>query len=317
MNILCGNNNIVLLGGNGLLGFELNQTLSTLHRVFAPSRADLNVTDFTALIAYLEKIRPAVIVNAVAWTDVELAESSSVLAFLLNAELPKVLALYSARTGARVIHFSTDYVFSGEGQQGWREEDITEPATVYGKSKRQGELYIASYTENYLIFRVSWLYGWRRSNFLLKFLSLAALRDKLSMVDDQIGAPTPAWAIAQVMPSIINLSTERCLHSGIYHLATKGKTSWYGFATEILNHAYLMGFLLKLQADNLLAITSDCYQTSAARPKNSMFNLAKIEHDFNVVLPDWKEGLALTFQQLLADERYKPLLEKFVQGRLN
>jgi len=279
--------NILLLGKTGQVGFELHRTLSPLGTITAPSREELNLMDEQAVSQFLARIKPNLIVNAAAWTAVDAAEDQQVDAEGLNAGLPKQLAKYAAANNARLVHYSSDYVYPGTGETPWQETSPTGPLSHYGKTKLQGDQTIEQSGADYLIFRTSWVYSARGNNFMKTMLRLAQSKTELNIVADQIGAPTPARLIAQVT----TLAIHSPLVKGIYHLAPQGEASWQGFAKEIF----------RLAGHNTTAnpISTSDYPTPATRPLNSRMEVTKLERALNIQLPTWQSQLALTLNEYL------------------
>ena len=243
-----GNGPILLLGAHGQVGGEALPLLRELGEVVSLTRAELDLTDGTAVRAAVRELKPRWIVNAAAYTAVDKAESESRAAYVLNGELPGILGEEAARTGSAVIHFSTDYVFSGEGSRPWREDDPTGPLSVYGASKLAGERALAESGAAHFIFRTSWVFGARGENFLRRILQLARERDELKIVDDQIGSPTWSRTLARLVEHTIRRTEERTKSGGvleeavrpvggIYHASSRGYTTWFGFATEFVQIA--------------------------------------------------------------------------------
>lgn len=286
---------ILLLGKTGQVGFELHRTLSPLGNIDAPSRAELDLMSEQAVNDYLVSRKPDLIVNAAAWTAVDAAEEHTSEAQRLNADLPAQLATYALARGIRLVHFSTDYVYPGTGTLSWIETSPTGPLSVYGKTKLAGDHAIEHSGADYLIFRISWVYSARGNNFMKTMLRLAKSKTELNIVADQIGAPTTARFIAQV--STLAIRDE--LKCGIYQLASKGETSWYGFASEIFNKAVQMDEKLSLTLENTRPINTLNYPTPAKRPANSRMNVNKIENSLNIKLPDWRSQLAVTLTEYL------------------
>jgi dTDP-4-dehydrorhamnose reductase len=302
-----------LFGASGLLGFELSRALRSLGTVVAPSTAEVDVRQSEQVAAIVRQIRPAIIVNAVAWTDVDAAEQNQTAATLLNVQFCGQLVECAKTTGALLVHFSSDYVFSGAGTTPWRETDCPQPVSVYGKTKFEADQLITQSDVNYLIFRVSWLYGWRRRNFLLTFLRLALTRHKLQMVSDQIGAPTPVWALADAITGVLAsyLAAPQRWRQ-LYHLSAGGESSWFGFATEILRSMPALGMKPLLTMDNLQPINTADYPSAAKRPLNSRLDCNKIAIEQRIILPDWQKLLSDTFAQLpsLTSEQLPDFLRK-------
>ena len=287
--------NILLLGKTGQAGFELHRTLAPLGPITAPSRAELDLTKEQAVADYLEAHNPDLIVNAAAWTAVDAAEEQQTEARRLNAGLPEQLAKYSAEQGAYLVHYSSDYVYPGNGTEPWQETSATGPLSVYGQTKLEGDQAIAQSGCEHLIFRTSWVYSARGNNFMKTMLRLAQSKPALNIVADQIGAPTPARLIAQITAMAI----QSHIPNGLYHLAPRGETSWHGFAQEIFRQATEQGEQLAMGPDNAHPIPTSDYPTPAKRPLNSRMDLSKLEAALNIQLPDWQSQLALTMGEYI------------------
>lgn len=297
--------NIVLLAPTGQVGFELARTLAPLGNVFTLSRSDIDFADVQAVAAKVSAFMPDIIINAAAWTAVDKAEEEQEAAFLINATLPATLARLSKEHNAWLVHYSSDYVYPGTGEMPWKETDSTAPLSVYGHTKAAGDNAVIQHCTKHLIFRTSWVYAARGNNFMRTMLKLAQAREALSVVSDQIGAPTPARLIAQVtalaLQNVLLAEPEKAMtYSGVYHLAPHGYCSWYDFASEIFHLAREKGMTLALQPEQFKAITTADYPTPAKRPTNSRLNLRKIEQTFSLQLPTWQQQLALTFNELTA-----------------
>lgn len=287
---------ILLLGANGQLGQELRRALVPLGRIVATTRngtlpdgSACEVADFdqpASLAALLDRVQPTVVVNAAAYTAVDRAEDDREAAFRANAEAPGVLARWCAQAGVPLVHYSTDYVFDGQGTRPYREDDATAPLGVYGASKLAGEEAIRAAGGRHLIFRTAWVYASHSANFLRTMLRVGAERDVLRVVADQVGTPTPAALIADV--TVQALQHDGAL-SGTWHLTAKGETSWHGFAEAIFAEAVAAGVLPR--APTVEAITTAEYPTPAKRPAYSHLDVAKLEQDFGVTLPRWQDGL--------------------------
>ncbi|MGP9658452.1 dTDP-4-dehydrorhamnose reductase [Halomonas sp. AOP31-B1-25] len=296
--------NIFITGGNGQVGFELQRQFAPFGTILAPTRQELDLTNAEAVDAYLAKHQPGLILNAAAYTTVDKAESEPQQAKRLNAELPAQLAEYAAKQGIPLVHYSTDYVYPGNGETPWQEDSPTGPLSIYGQTKLEGDNAIAESGANYLIFRTSWVYAARGHNFMKTMLRLGRDRDALNIVDDQIGAPTPARLIAQVTALAF---TPHASHftphviSGVYHLAPRGETSWHGFACEVFKQAGKQaGKLdeeLTIQAGRVSGIPTSGYPTPAQRPLNSRIALNKLENALGIIMPTWQSQLALTLQE--------------------
>lgn len=294
---------IVLLAPTGQVGFELAPSLSALGQLHCISRADVDFSDTAAVQQKVAALQPSVIVNAAAWTAVDKAETESESAFLLNAALPEALAHVAQQQNAWLVHYSSDYVYPGNGTTPWQESDQTAPLSVYGASKLAGDIAVQQGCAKHLIFRTSWVYAARGNNFMRTMLKLALSRDALKVVADQVGAPTPARLIAQVSCLALQQALTRgAVVSGVYHLAPQGETSWYGFAEAIFALARTKGLILQLQPAKFEAINTDQYPTPAKRPANSRLNLTKIEHTFGLQMPGWHSQLELTLEELLGSQ---------------
>lgn len=294
---------ILLTGANGQVGHELRRSLAPLGTVICATRdgtledggpceaADLSRPD--RLTALVEEIAPDIVVNAAAYTAVDRAESEREIAFRINAEAVGVLAAACAARGALFVHYSTDYVFPGDDPRPRREDDLTRPLNVYGASKLAGEEAIRISGCQHLLFRISWVYSARGRNFLRTMLRLAAERDELRVVDDQVGAPTPAGWIADATARAIAGRGDR---SGTWHMAAGGETSWHGFANAIFAEALRSGLIEK--APRLVPVATANYPTPAARPASSRLDTGKLRRDFGIDLPDWRQGVAGVIDEL-------------------
>ncbi|QQQ51572.1 dTDP-4-dehydrorhamnose reductase [Pseudomonas syringae] len=289
---------ILLLGKNGQVGWELQRALAPLGEVIALDRQGADglcgdLADLERLAATVRALAPDVIVNAAAYTAVDKAESEPDLAMLINGEAPGVLAREAAALGAWLIHYSTDYVFDGSGEEHWQESAPTGPLSVYGRSKLMGEQAIQASGAKALILRTSWVYAARGHNFAKTMLRLATERDSLNVVADQYGAPTGAELIADVTAQIlyrVRADQNPAALAGIYHLAAAGETSWHGFAQFVLEHAARNGVALKVAPDQIGAIPTEAYPVPAPRPRNSRLALSKLETAFQLKMPSWQQG---------------------------
>lgn len=289
---------ILVTGGNGQVGWELQRSLACLGEVTAPGRAALDMSQPETLRAAILALRPQWIVNAAAYTAVDKAESEPELAYVVNAEAPRILAACAAEIGANLVHYSTDYVFDGSGDTPWMEDAPINPLNVYGASKAAGETAIRTEHDRQLILRTSWVYGTRGANFLLTMQRLLRERPELKIVADQIGAPTWARHIAEATALIVSQiasparGADRPAPWGTYHLSNAGETSWFGFAEAIRSALAEAGE--GAAADTLArltAIPSSDYPVPARRPLNSRLSSAKLARGFAVELPDWRVGL--------------------------
>ena len=287
---------VLLFGGNGQVGHELRRSLRALGDVVVTTRsgelpegAHCEVADFDrpdTLAELVERVAPAIVVNAAAYTAVDKAEDDVDAAFRTNAEAPGVLARACALRDIPFVHYSTDYVFDGQGSRPYREDDPTAPLGVYGASKLAGEDAIRAAGGRHLILRTAWVYGQHGHNFMKTMLRLGADRDKLRVVADQVGTPTPAALIADVTTELLGL---RDAPSGTFHLTPRGETSWHGFAEAILEEALALGLIPR--APKVIPIATSDYPTRARRPGYSRLDIGRLEQVLGRALPEWRTGL--------------------------
>ncbi|UZE19650.1 dTDP-4-dehydrorhamnose reductase [Pseudomonas sp. B21-054] len=293
---------ILLLGKNGQVGWELQRSLAPLGELIALDRHPVDglngdLSDLDALRATIRQVGADIIVNAAAYTAVDKAESEAELAERINAQASQVMAEEAGAQGAWLIHYSTDYVFSGEGTRAWQENDAVAPVNCYGASKLAGEQAIIASGCKHLIFRTSWVYGARGNNFAKTMLRLAKDREILSVIADQIGAPTGADLIADVTAQAIQQVLQRPELSGLYHLAADGEVSWHGYASHVIGFAQDNGEQLAVKAINPIETRS--YPTPARRPLNSRLNTRKLRDNFSLHLPDWQSGVTRMLREVL------------------
>lgn len=295
---------ILLLGKNGQVGWELQRSLAPLGEVMAldrhstPHGGDLSQPE--RLAQTVLDWRPDVIVNAAAHTAVDKAESEPELARCLNATAPAQLAQAAAQIGALLVHYSTDYVFNGQGDQPWQEGDATGPLSVYGQTKREGEKAIEASECPYLIFRTSWVYAARGGNFAKTMLRLAAERERLTVINDQFGAPTGADLIADVTAhAIVHTLMDRKRLTGIYHLVAAGQTTWHGYASHVVAQARLIQPDLVLRVKEIAPVPTSAFPTPAQRPLNSRLSTHKLQDTFGLVLPHWQQGVNRMLAEIL------------------
>ncbi len=299
---------ILLFGANGQVGHELRRSLASLGEVVATTRSGMledgtscEIADFDApqsLLALIERIAPDVVVNAAAYTAVDRAESDREAAFRANAAAPQRIAEACAARDALLVHYSTDYVFDGTGTRPYREDDSTAPLGVYGESKLAGEQAVQASDARYLIFRTAWVYAAHGKNFMRTMLRLAAERDELRVVADQIGTPTPAALIADVTVAALAVPFVR---SRVWHLTASGETTWHGFAEAIFSAAHARGLIARVP--HVVPITTAGYPTPAKRPGYSVLDTSGLRSNFGVDLPDWRQGLARTLDESRVDAR--------------
>lgn len=283
---------ILLLGKDGQVGWELQRALAPLGILASLNRSECDLADPAQLKAVLELHEPEVIVNAAAYTAVDKAETDQVLARRINVDAVAELAIYAREMGSLLVHYSTDYVFEGNKQEAYVEDDVTNPLSVYGQSKLDGEHKIRDALCRHLIFRTSWVYAARGGNFARTILRLAQERDTLNVIDDQIGAPTSAELIADVTAHALRDVLSGRAPGGTYHLAATGETSWYGFARFIVEYARSKGIKLALAPDGLRPIPAIEYPLPAKRPQNSRLNTHLLERSFALKLPRWEAGVS-------------------------
>lgn len=291
---------ILLLGANGQLGQALSIELldeESGWQLIAPDRDECSLVDHCALVAFIGLARPDVIINAAAYTQVDQAESEPELADKINVQAVEALAEAARRVGALLVHFSTDYVFDGGGDRPWREEDRPAPLNVYGLSKWQGEQAILASGCRHLILRTSWLHSPYRHNFVKTMLRLGQERASLSVVCDQVGAPTSAAMLAKVTLTAIDQALGNPALDGLYHVTASGETSWYDFAGVIFSEARKQGSDLKISELN--AVPTHAYPSAARRPLNSLLDTTKFRDVFGLELPHWHKGVEDTLRQLL------------------
>ena len=293
---------ILLFGKGGQVGWELQRSLAPLGELVALDHDSRelcgNFSDLAGIAATVRTVSPDVIVNAAAHTAVDKAESEPALARTLNALAPGVLADEAQKLGAWLVHYSTDYVFDGSGDKPWRESDPVGPLSVYGQTKREGELAVAR-CAHHLIFRTSWVFAARGANFAKTMLRLARERDTLNVIADQIGAPTGAELLADVTAHALRMVENRPQLAGTYHLAAGGETSWHGFACHVLERAQNLGQTLKVGPGAVNVITSAEYPTMARRPLNSRLDTSRLRETFGLRLPDWKIGVDRMLDEIL------------------
>lgn len=287
---------ILLTGCNGQVGWELARALLPLGDIIAVNRSQVDLSDPDGLRRIVQKVSPDVIVNPAAYTAVDKAETDRDMAFLINAEAPRVLAEEAAKSAALLIHYSTDYVFDGTKNAPYTEDDATHPVNVYGQSKLAGEQAIQAAGADHLILRTSWVYAARGQNFLKTILRLAAEREELAIVADQIGSPTWARLIAETTAHILRQSLlerrQGHFNSGVYNLTSVGETSWHGFAQAIVEIARQQGMpALKNRIINPIPTTA--YPAPAKRPLNSRLSTDRLEQRFGLKMPSWDAALRL------------------------
>lgn len=296
---------ILLLGKGGQVGWELQRSLAPLGEFIA---LDFDSSDYcgdfsntAGVAATIQALKPDLIVNSAAHTAVDKAESEPELARLINATTPGVVAREAAKLGAWLVHYSTDYVFDGSGDTPRKEDDAAGPLSVYGQTKLEGEALIAQSGCKYLNFRTSWVYAARGGNFAKTMLKLAAEREQLKIISDQIGAPTGAELLADVtalaLRTVLEDTQGGARYSGTYHCVASGETNWFDYAQFVFSQARAAGKALKLR--EVLPIPTSAYPTPAQRPLNSRLDTSKLRDTFGLVLPDWRPGVARMLSEIL------------------
>jgi dTDP-4-dehydrorhamnose reductase len=292
---------LLLTGKHGQVGFELQRALAPLGEIVAVDQAECDLSNPEAIRRLVREVRPDVIVNPAAYTAVDKAETDRDLAFAVNAAAPGIFGEEAARLGAFVIHYSTDYVFDGTKQGAYVEDDATNPQSVYGHTKRDGELALDQANPCHLTLRTSWVVGAHGGNFAKTMLKLAADRDSLNVVADQWGAPTSAALLADVAAHLIRQQHSKpdSFHYGTYHCVAGGETNWCDYARYVIGAAIKAGRPIKVQPDAIKPIATADYPTPAKRPANSRLDASKFRNTFGLELPPWQAGLDHILQQVL------------------
>ena len=292
--------NILLFGKTGQVGWELQRALAPLGNLIA---LDVHSKDYCGdfsnpegIAETVRNLKPDVIVNAAAHTAVDKAESEPEFAQLLNATSVEAIAKEAAKIGAWVVHYSTDYVFPGDGETPWSETDATAPLNVYGQTKLDGEKALQDNCHNHLIFRTSWVYAGKGNNFAKTMLRLAKERKELSVINDQVGAPTGAELLADCTAHAIRVAMMKPEVAGLYHLVASETTTWYDYAALVFEEAQKAG--VELAIEKLNAVPTTAYPTPARRPHNSRLNTMKFQQNFNLVLPAWQVGVKRMLAEL-------------------
>lgn len=288
---------ILLTGKDGQVGFALHKKLASVGEIIATDRYELNLENFDEIRIFIEKIRPNIIINAAAYTEVDKAESEIELAHKVNAESPKVLAEKASELHIPIIHFSTDCVFDGLKNEPYVETDKANPQSVYGQTKWEGEEAIRNY-KKHIILRTSWVFSSYGKNFLKNIMKLIQEKSSLNIISDQKGTPTSADALAEVTYKIVNtiLNNPNFKDFGTYHVASEGETNWHQYACFVTDEAIRLGLKTTMTSKDIKSIPSDAYPTIAKRPMNARLNTAKIKKTFMLVLPNWKAEAAATLK---------------------
>jgi dTDP-4-dehydrorhamnose reductase len=296
---------ILLLGKSGQVGWELQRSLAVLGGVTALNRASTDhcgdLGNLAGLADTVRALQPDVIVNAAAYTAVDKAESDVAQAQSINADAPGVLAQEAARMGALLVHYSTDYVFNGSGQTPWRETDATGPLSVYGRTKLEGEQRIQQAGGRHLIFRTSWVYAARGGNFAKTMLRLARERERLTVIDDQFGAPTGAELLADITAQALVQAVPRDEINGIFHLAAAGETTWHAYAKHVIEYARSAKNAPEFAVKEIAAVPASEFPLPAPRPFNSRLDTTKLRTTFGLNLPPWQQGVARMLDEILGE----------------
>ncbi|MBZ3798949.1 dTDP-4-dehydrorhamnose reductase [Leclercia adecarboxylata] len=292
--------NILLFGKTGQVGWELQRSLAPLGNLIA---VDVHSSEYCGdfsnpegVAETVRRIKPDVIVNAAAHTAVDKAESEAEFAQLLNATSVEAIAKEAAKIGAWVVHYSTDYVFPGNGEEPWRETDATAPLNVYGETKLAGEKALQGNCARHLIFRTSWVYAGKGNNFAKTMLRFAKERTEMSVINDQFGAPTGAELLADCTAHAIRVALKQPDVAGLYHLVASGVTTWHDYAALVFDEARKAG--IELAITTLNAVPTSAYPTPARRPNNSRLNTDKFQQNFDLVLPAWETGVKRMLAEL-------------------
>jgi dTDP-4-dehydrorhamnose reductase len=286
---------ILILGKQGQIAWELQVTLATLGNITVLGSQELDLANPDAIVAKIRQIQPDMIVNAAAYTAVDRAEQEPELCTAINATAPGILAELAREFEALLVHYSTEYVFDGCKTSPYLETDLPQPLGVYGASKLAGERAIIQVDCPHLILRTTWVYGNRGKNFLLTILRLAAERSELKIVADQVGAPTWCRSIAEATAQILAQCQRDRDVKGLYNLSAAGKTSWHGFASQIVDRYQVLYPDRHLAVEQILAIPASDYPTPAQRPAYSVLDNSKVLADFGVQLPAWDASLEQLF----------------------
>jgi dTDP-4-dehydrorhamnose reductase len=292
---------ILVTGARGQVGWELARAFQPMGEVVALDRAGADLSDLQALRRRVRELKPAVILNAAAYTAVDRAEDDEALALRINGEAPGVLAEEARRIDALLVHYSTDYVWDGSSTRPYLETDPTAPVNAYGRTKLAGEQAIAAVGGRWLVFRTSWVYAARGGNFPKTMLRLAAERDTLNVVDDQHGAPTGARLIADTTAQAVACAVAQTVagrfESGVFNLVAGGSTSWHGLACAVIDGARRRG--MQLRVGQVVGIPAAQYPTRARRPANSRMSTAALTARFGLALPAWERGVELLLDDML------------------
>ena len=291
---------ILLTGKNGQVGFELQRKLSALGEVIATDREDLDLTNPEAIRQFIDQMKPDIIINSAAYTAVDKAESEYDLAYLINATAPEVLAEKAAELDIPLIHFSTDYVFDGLKKEAYVETDSTNPQSVYGKTKCEGEEKVRTHAKH-IILRTSWVFGVHGNNFLKTILRLITEKESLNIVSDQWGSPASSSMLADVTFGIVDtiFKNKKFYDYGTYHVTSDGETSWFEYASLIASELIKLNVKIKCGPDKIHPILTSEYLTAAKRPSNSRLNTDKLKKTFMLELPHWESEVKMVLREII------------------
>jgi len=291
---------ILLTGKNGQVGFELNKKFSALGEVIATDREELDLTKLNAIETFIDRLKPDIIINPAAYTAVDKAESEPEMAYQINVRAVEILAKKATELDIPLVHFSTDYVFDGLKNEAYIETDLTNPQSVYGKTKCEGEEKIRRH-EKHIILRTSWVFGTHGNNFLKTILRLIQDKVSLNIVGDQWGSPTSSSMLADVTFKIVDMIFKGKDFSGYgtYHVTSDGETNWHEYASLIANEAIQLGCKIKCMPHQIAPILTSEYPTAAKRPLNSRLNSDKLKKTFMLELPQWESEVKRILREVI------------------
>lgn len=291
---------ILLIGKSGQIGYALNKKLSSLGEVIATDRSTLDLSNLGDLKSFIDKIKPNIIINASAYTDVDKAETEVEMAYKINVEAPKVLVEKAKAFNIPLIHFSTDYVFDGFKKKPYLETDVPNPQSVYGKTKWEGEKLIRLY-EKHIILRTSWVFGSHGQNFLKTILKLIKKKSSLKIMSEEKGAPTSVSLIASAVYKIVKTIMDQpdFMDFGTYHLTSDGYTTWHQYACFIADEARNLNFKTNMTSKTIKAVSNSEELKLASRPLNSRLNTKKIKNTFMLELPRWQDDVRKVIQEII------------------
>jgi dTDP-4-dehydrorhamnose reductase len=302
---------LLLFGRTGQIGWELERSLGLIGRVTALGRRDTDLFDASAVERCIESMRPDVVVNAAAFTNVDDAETNESAAFAINAEAPRAMARAASSVGALLVHYSTDYVFDGSNKGEWAEHAEPAPLNAYGRSKLAGERAIQESGCNHLLLRTSWIYGARGKNFLLAILQRALDGDSLTVVDDQIGAPTSARFVAEatchLVPKAMQVARATSCRpriAEVINVACAGSTTWHGFANRVVD---AMRGGLSIAIPPIERTSTELLGRPALRPRNSVLNLERLRDRWGIQTPQWDQTCDLIVAEVMESRQFRPM----------